>query len=73
MLGYIVHINRYAQHGSQCDEFMSDMAIADRTMVGTPIVHDTVCIDKCPLPRAARGEPGGRPGGVGAFIQNVKS
>ncbi len=41
---HIVHGNRNAQHGSQCDQISSHMAIYGDAMVRTPIGHNAVHI-----------------------------
>ena len=39
----IVHADRNPQHGAQGDQIRTDVAVADRAVIGAPVVHHVVC------------------------------
>src|SRR5262245_15983630 len=42
LLRYVVHVDRNAQDGGQRDEVAADVTVADRAVVGAPVVHHGV-------------------------------
>ena len=49
LIRYIVHANRDTEHRCERDQISADMAIADRTMVCTPVSHHIIDISKRPF------------------------
>ncbi|MEN9991533.1 MAG: hypothetical protein RLZZ224_1235 [Verrucomicrobiota bacterium] len=67
----VVHVDGDAQHGSERNQVGTDVAVADRAVVGSPVVHDRVGIAEGTLAGEAWGKPRGGPGGVRALIEDV--
>ena len=72
-LRHIVHADRNTQDGAQRDEIRADMTVADRAVVGAPVVHYIISRLRtgCPLTVAARREPGAGPGVVGTLPERI--
>ncbi len=70
VIGDVVERDRNAEHGGERDEVGADVAAAERAVVCAPVRHDAVDILERALSREARHEPCGRPGRVGALIEN---
>ena len=62
--------DRDAEHGRQCDEVGADVSVAERSVVRAPVRHDAVDVLECTLSGEARHEPCGRPGRVGAPVED---
>ena len=69
--GHVVHGHGNAQHGAQGDEVGAHMAVHGHAVIGAPVGHDGVHILKRAFAGQTGHKPGGRPRGVGAFIQQV--
>src|SRR5690625_3947520 len=67
----VVHRDGDPEHGSEGDELVSHMAVAEDTVVGSPVVHHGVDIPEDPLSGEFRDKPGGGPVRVGATIQSL--
>ena len=68
---YILHKYWDAQHSSQCDQVGTYVPIAQRSMVGTPMIHHRIYISEGTMTIEARDEPGGRPTRVCALVQDA--
>ena len=66
----VVHVNRNAQQRREADEVGANVSVTHDAMVRAPIVHHGINIAERAAAGSARHEPGGRPGGIGALIQN---
>ncbi len=71
LLGHVVHVDRDAQAGSQADQVGADVAVAISAVVGAPGVHHGIDIPEGTFTGQARGEPGRRPGGIGALVEGA--
>ena len=73
LIGDVVHADGDAQHRAERDEIRADVAVGNRAVVCTPVLHDGVGALKraAGLAVAARGEPGARPRGVRALHERV--
>ena len=73
LLRHVVHTNGDAEHRAERDEVGTDVTVADRAMVGTPVIHDLVSILKrrALLAVATRCEPRAGPSVVGSLPQGI--
>ena len=71
--GTLCIAHRDAQHRAHGDQIRADMAVADRAVIRAPVVHHVVRrLERAAvLTVAARGEPGARPGVVGALPKRI--
>ena len=65
----VVHKYRDAQHRCERDQVGTNMAVAERAVIGTPLRHHFVDIRERTLACDTRCKPRGRPGVVRAVIQ----
>src|SRR5690606_38529146 len=65
---YIMHTNWYSQHRCECNEVATDMSVADRSVVRTPIRHHRIDIFKCSLTGQIRDKPRCWPSPIRSFI-----
>ena len=68
----IVHTYGDAQHRAERDELGTDVAIADGTVVGTPVIHHRIDILETALARQTRCKPRRRPRAVGTVVDHLK-
>ena len=52
LFGHVVHVDRDAQHRGQRDQVGADVAVAERAVVGAPVVHHRVDVAERALRRS---------------------
>ena len=65
---HVVERDGDAQHRRQRDEVRADVPVDEGAVVRAPVGHDAVDVLESALPGQAGGEPGRRPGAVGAQV-----
>src|ERR1700759_585775 len=65
----VMHVHRDTQHGSQRYQLMTDMSVADRSVVGAPGGHYRIDVFEMSFAGKLWNEPGGGPGLIGALVQ----
>ena len=70
-----MHAHGDAQDRAKADQVCADMAVADRAVVGAPVVHHVICgLERASLLAVASGcKPGAGPGVVGSLPQGVRN
>src|SRR5690554_8228616 len=68
IISNVVHAYRDPKHRCQGDQIFADMAVADGSVIGSPVVHHRIDIPEGGLVGKSRHEPGAGPGLVGTLI-----
>ena len=68
---HVVHAHGYSKDRGKRDQLGADVAEAESPVVGAPGVHHRVAVLENALAGQPRGEPGGRPGRIGALVERL--